>query len=109
MSSPKLRSAANPGELIRLVAGGFNPYDDGPVVIRVDVWDDRAVVGAYYEGEDKPDLYTDESVIEDYDSLGMLLEDLLSGRRERFVTMTGRGDMACVLCWTLERKETIAA
>lgn len=109
MSSPKLCSAGSPGELLRLVAGGYNPYDDGPVVIRVGVWDGRVVVGTYYDGQDKPDLYTDESVIEDFDSLGMFLEDLLGGRREHFVTTTGRGDMVCVLCWTLEQKETIAA
>ncbi len=109
MSVPKNCSAASVRQLLDLVAGGFNPYDDGPVILQVRLWDDRVVVGTYCYDSDAPDLSTQEDVIEDYDSLGLLLEDLLGGKRGRFVTTTGTGDMVCTLCWTLQEPQTQAA
>lgn len=92
------------GQLLDIVgASGPDGSLRGPKVVRITLWDGRAISASYYKGPkyQHPDAETEGDVFWDLSPLIPLVERLLA-TGESFVTVTGTDDMVCALEWSIE-------
>ena len=86
-------------------AGVMNQHDAGPEVINASVIDDnRIVVATYYDGNEPPDIVSEDDIITDNVALREFIDALLKNGTS-FTTQTGVDDMLCTLQWTIREPE----
>lgn len=84
-------------------AGCYDPTAKGPVVVRLELWDDRVVTASYYRREEgeTPDIDCQDEIIWDDATIRPFAENLINEGKS-FVTETGTSDTVCTLKWELQ-------
>lgn len=94
-----IATANDLGALVYLVSQWW-PSLDGPILVRILLWDGRVVTASYYQGERSPDALSLEGGFRKSDELELLINRLLE-EGTPFVTETGSDDQVCTLEWTI--------
>lgn len=72
------------------------------VVVEVDLWNGRTVIGEHVEPDRAPDVIRASDMVEDEDPLRPFVNSLLNDNRP-FLVMTGSGSRACCLRWSFKK------
>jgi len=99
-------------QLVDLIAAGSRDYKNpGPVVIEREIWDGRKVKASYcsdkrtlYDGKEKPDIASTETMIWDDTSLFPLVEALVNETKPIIAEYGCLDDYVGVLKWTITEK-----